>query len=190
MKWVPDAHYQYLCGELQTLTTKKSSEHPFLLTFLSIHIWCPCKCCIYVEKCYWKVMPKAFPRLCHFYGEYITHWILTWWCREQCCSSNVDSCWRWLYDGTSRLLPQLAWKWRRIIAVTSYTRAGASNYRQFDCLSNSLFSPSTKYIATFMFFSEGNLSVTCGLPSQGASDTKMVSVSWRHQVNINNVSHR
>ena len=68
------------------------------------------------------------------------------------------------------------------ITITSHERRGVSNHQPHYCLLSNEFSLTTKAKSkpTLLIFCEGNPPVTGGFPSQKASDTENVYMSWHH----------
>ena len=63
-------------------------------------------------------------------------------------------------------------------------RHNVSNHRQFHCLLNSLLKLRTKKISKIRITGPlwGEQTLTGGFPSQRASDSKSITMSWRHHV--------
>ena len=61
---------------------------------------------------------------------------------------------------------------------------GVSNYRRLDCLLNRLFRRRSKKTSKVRVIGlcEGNSSVTDDFPAQRASDAKIASIWWRHDI--------
>ena len=78
-------------------------------------------------------------------------------------------------DG-NRKCKKLALQWR------PDERDGVSNHRRPDCLLNCLFRRRSQATSKLCVTGpcEGNPPVTCGFPSQRASNTENVSIWWRH----------
>ena len=72
------------------------------------------------------------------------------------------------------------------ITTMSHRCHDASNHWKLDCLFNSWFRLAIKYdkSSKFLALCERNLMVTCGFPSQRASNAETVSMSWSPYVSL------